>query len=982
MVWGLPSDENASFKDKLALKFRTLFEKGFRNKKGSEAIQPLQGPTNSRRTHFSQSRRQLHQRVAIQAFLSSDSTQSQPSAQRATAPQVFQRSSDHIGIPPTADSSCEQANTDVKALPQSRNMIFYDLPVSSTPFSAEEFRKRFEYVTNELRKVVAEHNELRMCGRHINYSRHMIGDSRDTAVPSILIECRKRDLKMLRELFNKYAATLCCRKDSNWPTLVHHDLPSSKPSFQLIYLPHPYHPTIQHAAKTSVAVSNSSRDTFCGSLVQYEGRTGTIGLTIIVDGIGHMMTVDHLFNNSMGDENSLFTSGDEPVHRSSSSGESTSARQDTSVIPPNPHPDQEKQNLDFGHTSAHESAAEESLSASHTKEFPQSRLAECLVGQPVPLPHTLDPPAPYLDWAFVELNDSSASFQLPNIINLDSISSPVLLHQVSKQPSSHTTSVYMISGINGTRRGRLFGGLSELGPLQDRSPCRAWKMILDSDRGLEPGECGSIVVDQATFDIYGHVVGSNIIGDVFVVPLPDTIEQIRVAFNATTVTLPSQNLILPLCNRPEDTMTIQARRSTIKPRPTTALNHLHPIHLKSSLRSSSVAQTWKFPEDPRGHRRQFNGSQRMFYPEKEGISYLETLKESGLLDDGTEVPALLLDYPSSRSTERSIERIQDFCCGASFALDNFVSHPLGSSLSASSDTSTKPTATDSRMEIPYFAVVTDLDGASILALMRTMSCRQVAILRPIIMSYVTTNIDPYIQINEIQWWGSCQHHLRFQFPFFKLVSEGYNDPRTMSKAGEPFRTRLSLSFLTQCSGETLLSQHGQVTLCESVISFGIAVHSIDYWDVYCFEEGDADMSIFGFDFEDQESGSESDFQMPEEMLRHSPRTYFLHAMNLSLDRVLDQHAEILEVFQDFIKGRGRYSSKSAKQRNGSAHNNRQLKEVICQLLHSVTVLTRNVQEFLSNDPRKDLEGVPHGGGFVDGTGCGTFSSPTNNWKFR
>ncbi|KAG4287464.1 hypothetical protein FPRO06_05116 [Fusarium proliferatum] len=982
MVWGLPSDENASFKDKLALKFKTLFEKGFRKKKGSEVIQPLQDPINIHRTYLSQSLRRSHRRVARQAFLSSQSIQSQSFEQCAAAPQVFQRSSNYTGILPTADSSRQQTSTGVKALPQSRNMIFYDLPVSSTHFSAEEFRKRCEYVTNELRKVVAEHNELRMCGRHINYSRHMIGDSRDTAVPSILIECRKRDLKMLRELFNKHAATLCCRKDSNWPNLVHHDLPSSKPSFQLIYLPHPYHPTIQHAGKTSVAVSNSSRDTFCGSLVQYEGRSATIGLTIIVDGISHMMTVDHLFNNSMGDENSLFTSGDEPVHRSSSSGESTSARQDISVIPPNPHPDQEKQNLDFGHSSAHESAAEESLSASHTKELPQSRLAECLVGQPVPLPHTLDPPAPYLDWAFVELNDSSASFQLPNIINLDSISSPVLLHQVSKQPSSHTTSVYMISGINGTRKGRLFGGLSELGPLQDRSPCRAWKMILDSDQGLEPGECGSIVVDQATFDIYGHVVGSNIIGDVFVVPLPDTIEQIRVAFNATTVTLPSQNLILPLCNRPEDTMTTQARRSTIKPRPTTALNHLHPIHPKSSLRSSSMAQTWKFPEDARGHRRQFNGSQRMFYPEKEGTSYLETLKESGLLDDGTEVPALLLDYPSSRSTERSIERIQDFCCGASFALENFVSHPLGSSLSASSDTSTKPTATDSRMEIPYFAVVTDLDGASILALMRTMSCRQVAILRPIIMSYVTTNIDPYIQINEIQWWGSCQHHLRFQFPFFKLVSEGYNDPRTMSKAGEPFRTRLSLSFLTQCSGETLLSQHGQVTLCESVISFGIAVYSIDYWDVYCFEEGDADMSIFGFDFEDQESGSESDFQMPEEMLRHSPRTYFLYAMNLSLDRVLDQHAEILEVFQDFIKGRGRYSSKSAKQRNGSAHNNRQLKEVICQLLHSVTVLTRNVQEFLSNDPRKDLEGVPHGGGFVDGTGCGTFSSPTNNWKFR
>ncbi|CZR43541.1 uncharacterized protein FPRO_07542 [Fusarium proliferatum ET1] len=343
---------------------------------------------------------------------------------------------------------------------------------------------------------------------------------------------------MLRELFNKHAATLCCRKDSNWPNLVHHDLPSSKPSFQLIYLPHPYHPTIQHAANTSVAVSNSSRDTFCGSLVQYEGRTATIGLTIIVDGISHMMTVDHLFNNSMGDKNSLFTSGDEPVYRSSRpSGESTSALQDTSVIPPN-HPDQEKQTLDFGHSRAHESAAEDNLNASHRKEIPQSRLAECLVGQPVPFPHTLDPPASYLDWAFVELNDSSASFQLPNIVTLDSISSPVLLHQVSKQLPSHTTSVYMISGINGTRKGRLFSGLN-------------------SDQGLEPGECGSIIIDQATFDIYGHVVGSNIIGDIFVVPLSDTIEQVRVAFNATTVILPSQNLILPSYNISEDTIATQ-----------------------------------------------------------------------------------------------------------------------------------------------------------------------------------------------------------------------------------------------------------------------------------------------------------------------------------------------------------------------------------------------------------------------------------------
>lgn len=226
--------------------------------------------------------------------------------------------------------------------------------------------------------------------------------------------------------------------------------------------------------------------------------------------------------------------------------------------------------------------------------------------------------------------------------------------------------------------------------------------------GLEPGECGSIIVDQATFDIYGHVVGSNIIGDIFVVPLSDTIEQVRVAFNATTVTLPSQNLILPSYSISQDTIATQAGLSTIEPRSTTVLNHLHSVHPKSSLGSSSITQTWNRPEDPRNHSGKFNGSQRMFYSEQEGTSYLQTMKESGLLDDGAEVPALLLDYPSSRSTERSIERIEDFCCGASFALDNFVSHPLDSSLYASSGTSTKPTVTNPRTEVPYFAVVTDV----------------------------------------------------------------------------------------------------------------------------------------------------------------------------------------------------------------------------------------------------------------------------------
>ena len=56
--------------------------------------------------------------------------------------------------------------------------------------------------------------------------------------------------------------------------------------------------------------------------------------------------------------------------------------------------------------------------------------------------------------------------------------------------------------------------------------------------GLIPGECGSIVVDQVSFEVYGHVIGSNVLGHTYVVPLIDTIEQIRLGFNARTITLP------------------------------------------------------------------------------------------------------------------------------------------------------------------------------------------------------------------------------------------------------------------------------------------------------------------------------------------------------------------------------------------------------------------------------------------------------------
>jgi hypothetical protein len=66
------------------------------------------------------------------------------------------------------------------------------------------------------------------------------------------------------------------------------------------------------------------------------------------------------------------------------------------------------------------------------------------------------------------------------------------------------------------------------------------------------GDCGSLVVSQETLEIYGHVVASNPFGEAYVVPLRNTFLQIRDAFGAKELSLPSPgpltgNLVAHCC---------------------------------------------------------------------------------------------------------------------------------------------------------------------------------------------------------------------------------------------------------------------------------------------------------------------------------------------------------------------------------------------------------------------------------------------------
>ncbi|KAL6716714.1 hypothetical protein ACLMJK_006282 [Lecanora helva] len=72
---------------------------------------------------------------------------------------------------------------------------------------------------------------------------------------------------------------------------------------------------------------------------------------------------------------------------------------------------------------------------------------------------------------------------------------------------------------------------------------------------LEAGDCGSWVIDQATNEVYGHVIASDVFGEVYVSPLKETLKQVEEVLRADSVSLPIRHELsswIDLQNGPRD----------------------------------------------------------------------------------------------------------------------------------------------------------------------------------------------------------------------------------------------------------------------------------------------------------------------------------------------------------------------------------------------------------------------------------------------
>ncbi|KAF2143092.1 uncharacterized protein K452DRAFT_15476 [Aplosporella prunicola CBS 121167] len=149
-----------------------------------------------------------------------------------------------------------------------------------------------------------------------------------------------------------------------------------------------------------------------------------------------------------------------------------------------------------------------------------------------------EPTAIDLDWAVIEFElstnnpeGSARPFYFP--ANIKSASTEACIPAV------------MISGVRGMRHGFLRDIQAKISDGSDSGLCHAWNFTPSDSKGVVAGESGAVIIDLDIPALYGHVIGSNPIGDVYVVPALDTIEQVKASLQDKSIEIAALAVLQP-----------------------------------------------------------------------------------------------------------------------------------------------------------------------------------------------------------------------------------------------------------------------------------------------------------------------------------------------------------------------------------------------------------------------------------------------------
>ncbi|KAJ6440758.1 chorismate synthase protein [Purpureocillium lavendulum] len=457
-------------------------------------------------------------------------------------------------------------------------------PISVYPHSTgqitDSFHQRFREVINMFRENTERHQDLGPFVHHIDYTLRLCGPSPTTAHPSILVFCRRQEFRSLRtlltskELGTQYllrkpsrAAELFGRLRSATVLATEH---AGAPLFNL-YFWRGVRPRTLLAGEDAKLVVNSQISSMllpatptlyslCGAVIQpLDGHLGssTFSCAILVDGQLYGITTRH----------DMTVNGNASTAQGPIAGE---LRPATSPRLPHAEPLSDTCNdfviddVEYEDLSDDEGEESTKLSVGPPRYSPRESQTENPDHGVAELPvrflthyDDIHPSAEQdSDWAIFPLSGLEGYMRLgKRLVNHPRLESRGILRHYAKASPICDRRVFLITRDKTPEFGTLRRGTSILGGINGNKPSPAWTVALDGGRGEQPlsqglpvdltrkvvlrmGDSGSLVVDAFSDIIYGLVIGSNPIGEIYISPFVEIMNQIQQYFPYSSIALP------------------------------------------------------------------------------------------------------------------------------------------------------------------------------------------------------------------------------------------------------------------------------------------------------------------------------------------------------------------------------------------------------------------------------------------------------------
>ncbi|KAK5625112.1 hypothetical protein RRF57_000828 [Xylaria bambusicola] len=458
---------------------------------------------------------------------------------------------------------------------------------------SDAFQKRYYEVVNIFRQNTEEHSTLKEHIQHIDYTLKMCGPSVNESHPSILVFCRPKEFGSLSSLLlskhlkfqyclrrssSKYSWKGWQRNQSNFPE------DRSKPLFNL-YFWCQKRPRILLGcdqvrvfikSETDTATLTSQPDfdaglTLCGSTISVSPgglQCSTIGCIVEIGSDLYALTAAHairpskLYSNiaEANDNNTTLDTalhdaiallpGGKRLERTATTGNDhmqngVFTTHSIDRIPLDETYENDDYIIDDVTYDIVSDAGEDDESIDGNRLAANDRAPETRSFAPgqealafFPEYHnTRDFSSPDLDWAAIPLKEREQ--WRPNaFVSVEDPSHPMFLTEVAATHPRSETRVLIITSSHTARNAMLQPVSSVLGGINGSRASKVWSAIMTDNDSISKGDSGSIVIDAQTGVIYGHVIASNPLQEVYISPLAATLIQISSCFLTTAVSLP------------------------------------------------------------------------------------------------------------------------------------------------------------------------------------------------------------------------------------------------------------------------------------------------------------------------------------------------------------------------------------------------------------------------------------------------------------